>query len=119
MAKQLHTTHENVAELWRLVGDKSLTAFDIIKDNGTLLEMVDESAKQEHVKEALNTQQSLLTIELLAKFEKLKGEKKQWEDWCTEAQAKVGELQTTNVKLSKLLCKAKKKAKAVEKQLKI
>ena len=62
------------------MGDKILTALDIIKDNGTLLEMGEGSAKQEQMKENLNTQQSLLTTELLAKFEKLKGENKQWED---------------------------------------
>ena len=102
VATQLQIAHLNVAKLQKLVSKRSSTALEVIKDNEALLEMVEESAKQEQVKEALNTQQVLMN-ELLNRFNKMKGEPTQWERWCVEALAKVGELRTTNTKLSKHL----------------
>ena len=118
VATQLQMAYVNVAKLQRLVSERSSTALEVIKDNEALLDMVEESAKQEQVKEAINTQQVLMN-ELLTRFNKLKGETTQWERWCAEAQAKVGELRTTNTKLSELLRDAEKKTKAAEEQLRI
>lgn len=65
-----------MAELRILVGDRSLIAFDILKENAKLLELPEENDKQEKVKEALTAHQELMTAELLAIFEKQKIEKK-------------------------------------------
>ena len=57
--------------------------------------------------------------ELLARNERGVAKKLQWEEWCTTAQIRVGELRETNVTLSELPRDTEKKAKAVEENLKI
>ena len=118
VATQLHMACMNIDNLQKLVSRRSTAALEVLKDNGALLDMIEESAMQVQANEVLDTQQALMN-ELLARHNKLRGEATQWEKWCAEAQAKVGELRLTNTKLSELLREADKKTKTAEEQLRI